>query len=651
MQLGKPTRTTLALIAWLALLGTACSSKQSKTERPDGQASSEDPLAETSEDEVLLEPYAAPTLETLDAQAEWVDQDVLDSMELLRERQQQEGLPSIAVAKALAMRNTSTESNRDMRLALGRLPENDSQVDYNAALTRHLAVDVKSTNPLMASSAAEFEVNSLTSFGLFGFDWKFRPFASTATVVSWQKSKDGMIDKVVMRDDLVWSDGQPITAHDIVFSFQTIMNPKVPVPAVRQGTDQLRWVEAYDDHTVVFFHREALATNTWNINFPIIPKHIYEKSIADDPTLQNSDYHVQQENHPISGGPYKIVRRERGQTVLLERREDFYLHQGKPVRPKPHFKTIRFRVVTDSNTALLALKKGDLEETQLNAEQWTAQTNDDEFYKRNTKISDTEWVSYHFCWNCKSVFFSDRRVRQAMSHAFDHEELLKKLCYDLYEPCTGTFHRQSWMYPKQNVPQPYHQDLDKAEDLLAQAGWEDSNGDGILDKQVAGRRQDFRFTILCGQTPRSIKICTLLKESLDQIGIICSVKPTEFTVLQQVSRDHKFHATFGGWGTGADPSTSKNIFATGENRNYGQYSNRRVDDLFYQGEREFDRDKRAEIYGQIHNQLWEDQPYTWLFYRNAFYGFNKRLRGYNFSPRGPYSYSPGFDAIWVPAAN
>jgi len=83
-----------------------------------------------------------------------------------------------------------------------------------------------------------------------------------------------MYDKVVMRDDLTWSDGKPITAHDVAFSFQVIMSEQVPVPAMRSGTDKLKWVEAYDDHTLVFFHKEPLAINTWNVNFGIIPKHI-----------------------------------------------------------------------------------------------------------------------------------------------------------------------------------------------------------------------------------------------------------------------------------------------------------------------------------------------------------------------------------------
>ena len=99
--------------------------------------------------------------------------------------------------------------------------------------------------------------------------------------------------------------------------------------AVRSGTDQIRWIEAYDDHTLVFFHKEALATNVWNINFPVIPKHIYEKSIKEDPTLQDSEYHVRYENKPVTGGPFVISKRSRNQEIVLERRESWYMHEGK----------------------------------------------------------------------------------------------------------------------------------------------------------------------------------------------------------------------------------------------------------------------------------------------------------------------------------
>jgi peptide/nickel transport system substrate-binding protein len=597
----------------------------------------------------LIEPFDPPTLQELESEVEWVDRPVLNDLQLLRERQADEEVLA-TVDEALAMKNASPEANAKICSALGRLPADEGEVDWDATIFRHTRADMKSTNPLMTSSVTESEVNGLTAFGLFSFDWNFRPFAASDSVVSWQSSKDHMVDKVVIRDDLTWTDGHPITAHDIVFSFQVIMSSQVPVPAMRPGTDQIKWIEAYDDHTLVYFHKEALATNVWNLNFWVIPKHIYEKSIYEDPTLQDSAYHVRYEDNAVTGGPYVIAERIRGQEIVLKRREDYFMHEGKQVRDKPHFKEIRFRIMPEPSVALLALKRGDIEEFMLEPEQWVSQTGDEEFYKNNTKAYGTEWVNFYFGWNCETPFFSDVRVRKAMSYAFDHEEMLEKILYGLYEPCQGTFHPDSLWAPDP-PPEPYKQDLDKAEELLDEAGWIDHDGDGIRDKRIDGRVQKFEFSVLTFNIPVRVATCNLLKENLDQIGIICHVRPMEFTVLQQKSRDHDFHALQAGWGTGAHPDTSTNIWVTGENRNYGQYSNAEVDRLFEEGRREFDLEKRAKIYQKIHQILWDEQPYTWLYTRNAFYGFNKKLRGYNFSPRGPYTYGPGFNAIWKPAVH
>ncbi|MCA9260715.1 MAG: peptide ABC transporter substrate-binding protein, partial [Planctomycetales bacterium] len=169
------------------------------------------------------------------------------------------------------------------------------------------------------------------------------------------------------------------------------------------------------------------------------------------------------------------------------------------------------------------------------------------------------------------------------------------------------------------------------------------------DKEINGRRMKFEFSMMTYQSETGIQTATLMKQCLDKIGVICHVKPTEFTVMEQKDQDHEFDAAMGGWGTSTDPYTSKNLYATGENRNYGQYANPRVDELFEQGERERDQAKRAEIYGQIHQILWDDQPYTWLFYRAAFHAYNKKMRGYSFSPKGPYDFSPGFSSYYVPA--
>lgn len=654
------------IAAWLlclglgvATLGCTGSSEPSKPtvkdtsaqSSPDTEEGSAKPSSEPAGPFVLgdlIEKFTPPSLEELEKQVEWTDRPVLDSLQLLRERLEKEQ-PLATVDEALALKNNSPENNEKIKSALGRLPENDDQVNWDAEINRHTYADVNSTNPILASSVVEADVSGLLSFGLFSFDWELNPFASKDSVKTWQTSKDGLYDKVVMRDDLVWSDGKPITAHDIVFSWKVIMSSKVPVPAQRTGTDKIKWIEAYDDHTLVYFHKEALVTNVWNLNFGVIPKHAYEDTIAADPTLKSSSEHVKLENKPVVGGAYQIKSRTRGQEIILERRDDYFLHEGKQVRDRPYFKTIRFRIRENPAAGLLAFKAGDLDEMMLNPEQWRTGTDDAGFYKTATKAYATEWTSFHFVWNMKTPYFSDKRVRQAMSYAFDHKELLTRLRYGLDEPCTGIFHPESRWSPKP-APTPYQQNLDKAEELLDAAGWIDEDGDGIREKEINGKTVPFEFTVIVTNKEDRISICELLKQSLEQIGVQCNIRPLEFTVQIDRLQRKDFEAAFGGWGTGADPDTSENIWGTDQQRNYAQYSNKEVDKLFEEGRKEFDIDKRAEKYQRIAQILWDDQPYTWLFYQNAYYGFNKSLRGYNFSPRGPYHYGPGFGSIWKPAA-
>jgi peptide/nickel transport system substrate-binding protein len=635
-----------AALAIVAAAGCGRSEKGrlvAEPEAPSATSATTEP-ATTATPSTALEP---PPLEVLDRDAKWIDRPVKDAMALLREQQAKEPLIGTA-AEALALKNDSPQANAEILSALGRLPE-EGQADLGARIDRHVAGDLGSTNPILISSSAEFDILGLTGFGLFAYDRTLEPFASAETVVSWQTSADGLYDKIVMRDDLVWSDGTPITAHDVAFTYRVIMDPRVPVPAVRSGTDQMKGVHAYDDRTVVFFHKEPLATNVWNINFPVIPKHVYESTWEQDPTLKDSPEHVALEEKPVSGGPYEILSRKRGQEIVLRRRDSWSTVKGRTVREPPYFKDIRFRIIEDPNTALLALKSGEIDEIILQPEQWTTQTVDDDYYRLNTKATAPEWVSFHFAWNIGTPFFADRRVRRAMSYAFDHDRMLERICLGLYQPCAGNFPPGSWMAGPKRL-EPYKQDLDRAEALLDEAGWTDHDNDGIRDKEIDGRLVPFEFTLLVNQQPFRIAICTLLKENLEQIGVTANVRPVEVTALQEMMQKKSFQACFSGWGSGTDPDTSENIWKTGEMRNYCGYSNPEVDRLFTEGRRELDRSRRAEKYARIQEILYEDQPYTWLFWRNSFYGFSKSLRGYVFSPRGPYHYSPGAGSLWKPRA-
>tara|TARA_B100000676_G_scaffold182668_2_gene179583 strand:+ start:317 stop:2329 length:2013 start_codon:yes stop_codon:yes gene_type:complete len=646
-----------------------CTSEEAQTEvmvnSTDSEATATESTDTTEPKEFelgdLIPDFTPPTFEQVNGDTEWLDKPVVDVYQLMTDRKENE-VAMLTVAEALALRNNTVEDNDKIVSAMGTLAV-DGEVNYDAQWVRHTAADIRSTNPLMASSSAEFDVSGLLNLSLFTFDWNFTPYGNKDAITSWRTSSNGLMDIVTIRSDLTWSDGTKLTAYDVEYSYQVIMSSAVPIPAVRSGTDQLKGVKAYDEHTLIYFHAESLATNIWNMLFPIIPKHKYENTISDDPTLASSTAHVELDENPVTAGAYTIQKRERNQEIVLKRRDSYYTFKGEQVRQKPHFETVRFKIIEDPNTALLSMKKGELEEMMLTPEQWKSQTDGDEFYEFNTKSYALEWVYYYFGWNFRSPFFKDKRVRQAMSYAFNHQELLEKHRFGMDEASTGIFHHTSPWAPE-IAPTAYQQDLDKAEELLAEAGWEDTDADGILDNVVeldndfdgvseGEARRPFEFTILTSNRPDRIAICTLLQENLDQIGIRCNVKPVEFTTLQETMLGHKFHAVFAGWGTGADPDTSENLWTTkaiDNGRNYGCYSNPEVDKLFEQGKRELDLEQRRKVYQQIHMKLWEDQPYTWLFFRNAYYGFNKSLRGYNYSPRGPYNYGPGESTIFKPAA-
>ena len=487
----------------------------------------------------------------------------------------------------------------------------------------------------------------MSALGLFNFDWNMVPFADAGAVVSWQTSKDHLMDKVVIRDDLTWSDGKPITAHDVVFSFKAIMSSKVPVPAVRSGPDQLKWVEAYDDHTLVYFHKAAQATNVWDVNFPVIPKHIYEKSIAEDPTLTTSAYHTQQQLKPVVGGPYELAEWSRGSNLVLRRRDSYYMHNGKQVRGKPYFKEVRFNILEDGNTRLLALKSGRIQETELEAEQWQTQTSGHDFYDNNTKAYGNEWLYMYIGWNLKTPFFEDIRVRQAMAYAMNYDEMINNLCYGLYPRCHGMFAPDAWMYPKHPLPLFEH-NLDKAEELLDEAGWVDTDGDGIRDKEVNGKRIPFEFNLTVSFKARPHRYLQSVARESRQHRRHLPRRADGSSRLSGARTKQKIRSRngrLGHWhGSRISPQTSS---ALAKNETSVPTRIPKSTSSTKPGSLEFDREKRAEIYGEIANIIYADQPYMFLYNQNRFFGFSHSLRGYRFSPRGPYAYAPGFVASWI----
>jgi peptide/nickel transport system substrate-binding protein len=234
-----------------------------------------------------------------------------------------------------------------------------------------------------------------------------------------------------------------------------------------------------------------------------------------------------------------------------------------------------------------------------------------------------------------------------MTLALEHDFLLKQVFFGIYRPGQGIFHPESWMAAKEL--QPFHRDVVRAEKLLEEAGWTDSDGDGVRDKKMDGRVVPFRFTLSCPNAGTGPRVAEQLQADLKSIGVECDIRLVEWVTFTRALTERKLDAYLMSMGTGVDPDTARNLWhsdAIEKGRNDVGYSNPRVDELLDRGRLELDRAKRAEIYAEVDRLIYRDQPITILLYQPTLWAFSKALRGYHPSPKGFYGYAPGFFAIW-----
>jgi len=588
--------------------------------------------------------WAPPSRDEIE-KARWVRRPCVHFLDHLRRAVESE--PRLATEEeALSLANEDADSNRKILSVLGRLPSTDAEVDWDATFNRFTGAEPRTLNPLFSSTRYESWLEDLLFVSPVQFDWKFDYHGDLNVIESWETSEDRTMERIVFRKDLLWSDGHPLTAHDVEFTWRLLMDPNVKAVARRGLAEGLRAVKAYDDRTVVYFQKEVLVTNTLHITWGILPRHAFESALKDDPGLERSRLN----REPVTCGPYRLVSWAPKQSLVLERRDDWYLNAAKEqIRVRPFFKKVRFVVLPDPSTRFLAFTVGETDDTQLDSAQWTRETSSAAFREKDLKVRGSdEWTYAFIGWNAKSIppnpFFGDRRVRLAMTLALDHDFLLKQAFFGIYRPGEGIFHPESWMAAKDL--KPFHRDAERAEKLLEEAGWTDSDGDGVRDKLVDGKRIALRFVLSCPNAGTGPKVAEQLQTDLKSIGVECDVQLSDFGAFSSALEQHRLQAYLMSMGTGVDPETARSLWRTGAERNQVGYSNPRVDELFDKGRQEFDQEKRARIYAEIDRLIYEDQPVTLLLYQPTLWAFSKSLRGYRPSPKGFYGYAPGFYSIW-----
>lgn len=433
---------------------------------------------------------------------------------------------------------------------------------------------------------------------------------------SWEISEDKLVYTFSIKRGIKWHDGVPLTAHDVVFSYQKIMDPKVDSPHLRSYYKDIKNVRAVDDHTVRFTYAKPyfLALEFCG-GIPIVPKHIFV----------NGDFNTDPAGRsPVGTGPYKFVQWKTGSQIVLERNEDYW---GK----RPHIKRIVFKIINDPSVAFQVLKREELDLTVLTPIQWSRQTQSEAFQENFDKLSYFTPNYSYIGWNMTKPYFSDRQVRTALTYLVNRELILKEILYGLGEVVSNPFYINSPEYDKSIEPYPYERE--KAKRLLDDAGWVDHNGDGMRDKE--GVKFEFEFLIPAGSETGE-KIATILKEELDKVGINMKIRKTEWAVFTQRLNDRRFDAVTLAWSMGveSDPYQVWHSSQAEQGSNFVGFVNKEADRLIEEARTEFNRDKRIELYRKFARIVNEEQPYTFLFCRKSTVALHKRFKGVKVYPLG-----------------
>ena len=503
-------------------------------------------------------------------------------------------------------------SDRDEGPAAAR--EGDGAPAHGDILVEGAIGDASNLIPLLASDSASHGISGLIFNGLVKYDRNLNIVGDLAE--SWEISRDGLVITFRLRKGVRWHDGRPFTADDVLFTYRLTVDPKTPT-AYAGDFLKVKKAEVLDPHTfrVTYDRPFAPALMSWGAS--VMPKHLLEgQDVTKSPLAR----------HPVGTGPYRFKEWKTGQKIVLEYNPDYF--EGRP-----YLDGRVMRIIPDMATMFLELRARGIDTMGLTPLQYTRQTETRYFRTHFRKYRYLAFAYTYLGFNLENPMFADRRVRQALAHAVDKGELIDGILLGLGKEATGPFKPGTWQH-NPNVKR-YAYDPKRALELLAEAGWRDTNGDGILDRN--GQRFEFELLVNQGNEVRA-KTAEIVQRRLAELGISVKIRVIEWAAfIKEFINKRRFDAVILGWTIPMDPDLHDvwHSSKTGPSElNFVSYRNAEVDDLLERGRGTFDLAERKRCYDRIQEILAEDQPYIFLYVPEALPIFNARVRGIDPAPIG-----------------
>jgi peptide/nickel transport system substrate-binding protein len=479
--------------------------------------------------------------------------------------------------------------------------------------------------------------------------------------VAWETGEDRLSFRFHLRKGVRFSDGSPFDAGDVVFSFDVIRDNSVDAGHLRGAFSDVESVRAIDAHTVDVRMKRPYwkALKSFGYGLRILPQEHFEKEIPLKAKEHGIDVFSVKPLEPGFGavfnkftndvspgtGPYLWKPGEswvRGQHFTLFSNLDAWVRALNP----DHYRVERltYRIIKDRVAQFEEFRKGNLDLVVVDHDAW-----DDQLSKDPTITGIANHYEYdhlgllysYIVFNCRKPPFDDPRVRNAIAHLMDRRAVLEKLERKRGGVPTCT---TKPIYPEYSHDlKPRELDVERAKELLAQAGWRDTDGDGFVDKD--GKPLTFRFS-----TPSARKwfqvVTSLLQDGCAKAGIRCDADPKEWAVFTAEIEKLEFEVTCL-YASAADPwidpydilHSSQSVKGSG---NYSGWSNPEADRVMEAMRQEFDPQKRAALFHQLNKLFHDETPLLLLNHGVVGVLLNKRVQGVKIRPTGLQSFD-----VWI----
>jgi len=512
--------------------------------------------------------------------------------------------------------------------------------------------DAVTLNPILSSDFASYAVWSQLFLTLLTQN----PF--TGEIVgqiaeSWTASEDGLTYTFKLRRDIYWTDGTPVTAKDVKFTYDALGSEFVESPRTA-NIEFIERIHILDDYTLEILYHALDCSKLHNLTLGILPSHMYAEDfseIMDNPLNKKPT---------VTNGPFKLQDWVKDDYVILVRNEDYYLGA-------PNIEGLIFRKLADTTTELAVFLAGESDIISVSPEYASviegeiAKGRPFEMVKNFEK--GYEFVGFNMAnpenrengWidaNENGIFdenevpnllqephpiLGDKLVRQAIAYSLDYTNIINKVVYGQGSPIVANvLPAIEWAYHWDL--EPYSYDLERAAALLDQAGWKYEGEDDVRKKD--GKTLSLHIMTNTGYTPYE-NIATLMQDNLEDLGFDITLEILEWGTFVEKLLGQQFDMAISGWmSMGSDPDDS--VFWSyryddpGAGFNFVSYYNQEVENLLFEAKTlpGCSTEERGDMYKRIQELIHEDVPYAFLYNKLYVDVWNTRLVGFHPSEWG-----------------